>query len=73
MNDQRYVFPKSILRCPDCRYWEMTPTDLSQGACRRYPPKVFIHATNRGPAVMSAQPVTGRDVGCAEGEPKLVQ
>jgi hypothetical protein len=66
-------FSRTFITCADCRFWQITPHDLSQGACRRYPPKVFLVQANKGLTVMSAQPTTGRDLGCAEGEPKVVQ
>ena len=74
MNDKYAlnIAQKQITMCPDCRFWQLTPADLSQGACRRYPPKVFMVPSNRGMSIMSAQPTTSREIGCVEGEPKMV-
>ena len=63
---------KDVVLCPDCKYWQITPDDLSRGVCRLRAPVVNMVQTTRGLQMIASQPTTERTVGCAEGVMKVV-
>ena len=60
-------------RCDECKFWKINPQDLNTGVCQLKAPRLFMVQTNKGVQMLSSQPTTTRDTGCAEGAPKLLQ